>query len=52
MPKSIHLLLTVPDELDPTEIINIIMDDFYHANRRTEDISKHLENINLTILIP
>lgn len=50
MSKSMRLLLTVPDELDPIEIVNIIMDDFYHANRRTEDISKHLENINLTII--
>ena len=43
--KSIIVKITVPDEIEPTDVLNCMMDDFFYSNRNTEDFGPHMENI-------
>jgi hypothetical protein len=36
---------TVPDEVDPDELISLMADDFFYANRETEDFGPLLGHI-------
>lgn len=49
--KTIHLTLTVPDELDPEEIVTTMAADFFDMNRdflqerfpEIDDVMQHIE---------
>lgn len=45
MPKEFMVKFTVPDEVDPNELINLMADDFFYANRGTDDFGPLLEHI-------
>ncbi len=45
--KSIILKLTVPDEVEPYDVLNCMIDDFFYSNRNTEDFGPHMENITI-----
>lgn len=46
-----HLLikLTVPDEIDPLDVLNCMVDDFFYSNRNTEDFGPHMEEMSVTV---
>lgn len=48
--RSLLIKLTCPDELDPEDILQTLMEDFYYGNRGTDDIGPHMENITLSIV--
>lgn len=50
MSRQLTIRLTVPDELDPQNILWCMGDDFFYANRYSEDIGPHLKNITIEIL--
>jgi len=50
MAKQLIIRLTVPDELDPQNVLWCMGDDFFYANRESEDIGPHLDNIKFEIL--
>lgn len=43
--KSIIVKITTPDEIEPYEVLNCMMDDFFYSNRNTDDFGPHMENI-------
>jgi hypothetical protein len=45
--KSIIIKLTVPDEVEPYDVLNCMIDDFFYSNRNTEDFGPHMENITI-----
>jgi hypothetical protein len=47
--KEIIVKLSVPDELDPYDVLNNMIDDFYYSNKSTEDYGPHLENIFIQV---
>jgi len=55
MPKTIHLSLTVPDELDPEDIVETMAADFFDMNRdfmaeQFPHIPDIMSNIELRII--
>jgi hypothetical protein len=46
--KEILIKLSVPDEVDPHEVLTCMIDDFFYSNRNTEDFGPHMENITIT----
>ena len=50
MKQSIIIKLEVPTHFDPVELVNMMMDDFFYANRHTDDLGEHLGEITFEIL--
>lgn len=48
--KTVFIKLTVPEGVDPEELLDIMRDDFYYANRESDDYSPHMENITMEII--
>ena len=48
--KSIILKLTVPDEVEPFDILNNMIDDFFNSDSNFEDFGPHMENITLEVV--
>lgn len=48
--KSIILKLTVPDEVDPIDVLSNMVDDFFYSNRNSEDFGPHMENITIEVV--
>lgn len=47
---TVFIKLTVPEGVDPEELLDIMRDDFYYANRETDDYGPHMENITMEII--
>lgn len=50
MSKHLIIKFTVPDELDPHQVLWCMGDDFFYANRESEDIGPHLDKITIEVL--
>lgn len=50
MAKQLIIKLTVPDELDPIQVLWCMGDDFFYANRESDDIGPHLDKITVEVL--
>lgn len=48
--KEILIKLSVPEELDPHEVLNCMIDDFFYSNRNTEDFGPQMENITINVV--
>jgi len=43
--RTITITLTTPDDIDPLEVAEIMVDDFFYSNRTTEDFGTRMEEI-------
>lgn len=50
MSKQLVIRLTVPDALDPHQVLWCMGDDFFYANRHSDDIGPHLDNITFEVI--
>jgi len=50
MSRQLVIRLTVPDELDPHQVLWCMGDDFFYANRHSDDIGPHLDSITFEVI--
>lgn len=50
MTNQIVVRLTVPEELDPLNVLWTMADEFFYANRHSEDIGPHMDNIRFEVV--
>lgn len=50
MTNQIIVRLTVPEELDPLNVLWTMADEFFYANRHSEDIGPHMDNIRFEVV--
>lgn len=47
---SIIVKITVPEGVDPENMLEVMRDDFYYANRHSDDYGPHMENIVIDVI--
>jgi hypothetical protein len=48
--KHVLVKITTPDEVEPLDVLNCMVDDFFYSNRNTEDFGPHMENISTAVV--
>lgn len=48
--KRVLLQITCPDEVDIESLIETMADDFFYANRSTDDLGPHMDEIKMSII--
>lgn len=48
--KEITVKIQVPDVIDPLTLLDVLKDDFYYANRETEDFGPYMEDIYFVVV--